>query len=389
MAAGKQQKGLSLRQSTIAKEARALPLLMAIVAIPAGMLLRPDTLSSNRVGYSILASINSCSNFSDLSSLSFVEAFFAFVKLCLPVNLQTLEAWDVLLGIIGAVILVYFAFWVSRAPNIARGQSVLFAAIVALSSMYIYMLCKDVVQALIFIAAFALLKAFKDSNKAMVAVAALFALEGLMWRPYYLIVAVFVPVFYLALRKAKSGAVNGKMIIKFVLLVIVFAFLFAIVLKQVSPSDYAEIVSQHAEDRESFTANVAASGIKSFVDVTPSSPVYLFILNWVINTFRLLFPVELFTKSLYYWVFAAYQLAITISALRTLRNAKDYRVLLCLAVFFAFVFASGSFEPDFGSWVRHETAALPFLLVSLTGYTGKQPEQELKYEPEQGVAYDS
>ncbi len=198
--------------------------------------------------------------------------------------------------------------------------------------------------------------------------ACLFAAEGALWRPYYFIVAVALPAIYFLLDRMGTGDWTPRQTVRLVVTVAVMMLVFAFVLKIVSPSDYAEIVNKHGAARESFTATNAASGIKSLIDVNSSSPVPLFVLNWVVNTFRLLFPVELFLKSPYYWVFCLYQISITVHALRAIgANGGDSKYVVCFSLWLAFVIASGAFEPDFGSWVRHETATLPLLISLVLG----------------------
>ena len=59
-----------------------------------------------------------------------------------------------------------------------------------------------------------------------------------------------------------------------------------------------------------------------------------------------------------------------IRALRDTRNVDirnrdtDVRPLLALCMVLAFMTVSALFEPDFGSWVRHESAAFPLLWMA-------------------------
>ena len=293
---------------------------------------------------------------------------FGFIKVAIPFAPSTLETWDICLALIGGIVMIFLSLWVSRFQGIDSPRILVFAMMSALASMYIFMLSKDVVQVFFFLAAFGAVCASRNVWVAVIAVACLFAAEGALWRPYYYIVALALPCVFYLLERMRDANWSLRKTVKFIAIVIAMMLAFAFVLKIVSPSDYASIVNQHGAKRESFTATNAASGIKSLLDVNSSSPVPLFVLNWVVNTFRLLFPVELFLKSPYYWVFCIYQIAITVYAFHAIRTGTgDRRLTACAALWLAFVIASGTFEPDFGSWVRHETASLPILVSLVMG----------------------
>ena len=344
-----------------------------------GYIFRPSTVTSDRSGVSIAWIINSCTSIGDCIDIGLPVCVFGFVKVAIPFAPSTLEGWDLWLAVAGGIVMIFLALWASRFRGVDLPRVLTFGAMAALSSMYIFMLSKDVVQVLFFLAAFGIVYASQKPWVAVAAVACLFAAEGALWRPYYYIVACALPFVFYLLERMRESEWTPRETAKFIAILVALMLAFAFVLKFVSPSDYAQIVDKHSAKRESFTATNAASGIKSLIDVNSSSPVPLFVLNWVVNTVRLLFPVELFLKSPYYWFFCLYQIAITVYAFRAIgTGAGDRRLTACAALWLAFVIASGTFEPDFGSWVRHETASLP-LLVSLvmgrvTPYAGGSPD---------------
>lgn len=361
---------------------RGIVLFFALVTFVAGYMLRPDTVTSDRVGYSMVDWANSCKTLSDVADLSaqgnFHGAVFGFIRVVLPLAPSTVEEWDLFLAMVGSVVLLFVALWVSRCPWLRVHDALLFAAMSALSSMYVFMICKDIIQLFVALAVFLLATRMRDVRVSMVIIVALLTWEAATWRTYYYIVAAFVPVAYyliIWLRDRESGWRRG---LTFVLVLLVTALAFAFLLKLVSPSDYSKIVMQHGADREEITMG-AASGISSLITVTDFSPVPIFVLNWFINALRILFPVELFMKSPYYWAFAVYQLLISVSVIGSMaRGLPDCRARLCVSVYIAFVLASATFEPDFGSWVRHETAWLPIVIASVLGYAGKCPGRRCK-----------
>ena len=339
-----------------------------IVCFLLGYIFRPSTVTSDRSGISIAWIINSCTSIGDCIDIGLPVCVFGFVKVAIPFAPSTLEGWDLWLAVAGGIVMIFLALWASRFRGVDLPRVLTFGAMAALSSMYIFMLSKDVVQVLFFLIAFGIVYASQKPWAAVIAVVCLFAAEGALWRPYYYIVACALPFVFYLLERMRGADWTPRQTVKFIAILVALILAFAFVLKFASPTDYAKIVDQHGAGRESFTATNAASGIKSLIDVNSSSPVPMFVLNWVVNTFRLLFPVELLLKSPYYWVFCLYQIAITVYAFRAIGTGTgDRRLTACAALWLAFVIASGTFEPDFGSWVRHETASLPILVSLVLG----------------------
>lgn len=335
-----------------------------------GYLLRPGTVTSDRSGYWISVAANNCLTISDCIHLGFPSGVFGFIRLIFPFHPNTTEQWDLLLAIVGWFVIVILAFWVSKKQGLLLSDSLLFLAMSALSSMYIYMLSKDVIQVFIFLSAYLILYFLNSRYMALFLIGLLFLFEGLVWRPYYCIVAVFLFIFVFLFPYLRSNIKRQCYFILALFVALVFSLLlFSFVMKLASPGSYVQIVDQHGVTREDYTSVVAASGIKSVIPVSSASPVPLFVVNWAINIVRLLFPVELFLKGPYYWVFAIYQIFISFRAIRTaVKGDSSWKMYAILAVYFSFVVASGAFEPDFGSWVRHETAAFPFLISVTLNY---------------------
>lgn len=339
---------------------------LAILLFVAGYLVRPDSITNGRIGYLIMLDIQGCHSFDTWITLDFPSKIYTAIAYAFPLDLTTIGMWDILIaGIGGAALLLLLSFFASR-DNYTVIEAGLILAAVALCGMYIFMLNKDFLQFLFFLGAFFIITSRLSVREKLVSCTVLFALEFSLWRQYYLIVAVFLVGLYFALRFACSRARTTRdKITIFVAVAILGMLIFSTILYFASPENYAAIAGKHGVDREEYTTSMAASGIASLIDVTPSSPPYLFVANWVVNTARLLFPVELFLKGSYYAVFVVYQLGISFFAVRALIRVKhcDRESLLVLALYFAFVLASATFEPDFGSWVRHETACLPVILL--------------------------
>ena len=106
-------------------------------------------------------------------------------------------------------------------------------------------------------------------------------------------------------------------------------------------------------------AGGAASAIYNPIEVNGNLGVFM--IDYVINAFRMMIPIELLLKSPGYAPFFIYQIFILMYLFKALANIKamDKKVVVALSCFVAYFFGSVVFEPDFGSWVRHEATTFP------------------------------
>lgn len=88
-------------------------------------------------------------------------------------------------------------------------------------------------------------------------------------------------------------------------------------------------------------------------------------LEYGVMVLRLLVPIELATLGIKYWAYITYQLCMTWLMIRTLRNYNNNTKMqnVALIFFIGFVFASATFEVDFGSWIRHGAVVMPVVLL--------------------------
>ena len=86
-----------------------------------------------------------------------------------------------------------------------------------------------------------------------------------------------------------------------------------------------------------------------------------FIGNYSINFVRMAFPIELILISIKYIPFVVYQIYISVHLLKMLKNISCENIIL-IATYLSFFMVSVIFEPDFGSWIRHESAM--FLIIN-------------------------
>jgi hypothetical protein len=91
----------------------------------------------------------------------------------------------------------------------------------------------------------------------------------------------------------------------------------------------------------------------------------LFMLNYVINSIRMIIPIELIKGGVGYAPFLIFQVLLLIYIVINIKNIRtiEDKNMLALSVFIAFFMGSVLFEPDFGSFARHEAASFPIIML--------------------------
>ena len=108
----------------------------------------------------------------------------------------------------------------------------------------------------------------------------------------------------------------------------------------------------------------------------------MFTLNYLLIVVRILFPIELISYGPKYILYVFYQLLVTYSLIKNLSSYKTNCQIknISVLIYVAFLFTSATFEPDFGSWIRHEVVVFPLLMImnDITTLKNNDVEQEKK-----------
>ena len=91
----------------------------------------------------------------------------------------------------------------------------------------------------------------------------------------------------------------------------------------------------------------------------------LYMENYVINSIRMVFPIELIKGGIYYIPFVVFEFFLIYYIRKAIFRlyVMDFKQILALSVFLAYFLGSVLFEPDFGSFVRHEASTFPILYI--------------------------
>ncbi|MCK6132447.1 hypothetical protein [Bifidobacterium dentium] len=277
----------------------------------------------------------------------------------------SISQWSWFLGML--LTLVVF-FMVLRLPELDMVQTIFLLACVGLLNIYVFNIGKDVIQFLFFMAVYlVLLMPIKSSAVKIVCAAIILYFESKVFRSYYVLIAALVLAIYCILavfRRNHRLPPAVKIIITTVTMYLLVCVMM-VVASVAMHSEYEQIMGIRDYSLSSREGDVdSVTIIKNWVGGDNSTNLPLFLLNYLINAVRMMIPFELAIKGVQYLPFFCFQVAVTVYLAHLfgkLDEIEDETQFLAISIFLGYVLASALFEPDFGSWVRHEAATFPVL----------------------------
>ena len=273
---------------------------------------------------------------------------------------STLLEWSIFLAIIFNIV---FFIMLIRYKYFTIYELLFIYASMALLNIFSFNLNKEIIQLLIFNCIYLVIlnKKIKINLKVII-INIILLLETLFFREYYIICFLsFNIITYLFIYTKNRRLKNLKPISKVLLAIMILLFLLG-VSSLILPNAYIKLL----EIRTISEKNLAEANtvIVNFFDNNGSYVNY--VLNYILNFFRILIPFELLGKGLGYIPFVIYQLCVSWYIIKAIwnYNAKD---ILTLAIIVAYFMTSITFEPDYGSVVRHESTLFILILLLKKG----------------------
>lgn len=300
-------------------------------------------------------------------SYSFTAAFFRAINIF---NLNDIYSWSVFLTFIFTLVLsLYFLLSKRRFSPL---QYVFIFASLTLLNLFAFNLSKEIIQLLIFFVAFIIVgtNRIKRDWLKIALCSALFIFESLFFRVYYLILAALIPIIYISVNKLKDKKTSPyKVIISAMIAFFVITFFAGLI--------SSDGLNSILEARSSVNEQRIAMGDKNAVTMIhevfgKNKNFFIFCLNFCLDFIRLLLPIELLFKGVIYIPFLIYQAALVTLLFR---NMKCFRILdekrvLAISIIIGFLMVSAIFEPDFGSFIRHQSCIFP--LASLLWFSDNE-----------------
>ena len=339
-----------------------------------------------------------------------------------------IEEWEIFISIIYNIITLFIVRdFFKRTPQAGRKENFFVYLGVAILNIFCFCLSKEPYQMLFFIMmALAIINGKTYQQKSVFLVVALF-LTVLLSRKYYGLVLLYYFFLQYIVRyffdNINYQTQNGrkKLLSNIIYTSIIIGVSYFFLLSYLSTSNestYTEMMNANYRDLN--RASVADSEIVPFF---PKGNRLFATFDYVIKIFRLMLPVELLIKGrIKYLFFIAFQLLLLMFLGRAFINRKKNEVTsdeeeideepeeistirnnvlehemdsdfsseeeeeegnkeeeirfqkeedrrlsrtAALYLYLAFLLCSAAFEPDFGSWIRHQGVALPIILLIL------------------------
>lgn len=268
-------------------------------------------------------------------------------------NFTSIKQWSIAFGILFTILLMVL---ISRIKEMSFSEAIFTLMAVGLMNIYTFTIAKEPIQLFFFLCIALIIELpIRSTFIKIVGCCVVFYWESNIFRSYYIIMAAMAFLLYFIFLFLKKTKITKKKIIVAMALCFGAMFIFVYFSQYIDYDSYEKVLfvkEQNAnQDATSAILNVFES----------DGSMQAFMLNYIINSVRMMIPIELILKSPVYLPFFVYQLFILVYWIKSLMEIKhiDNKAFLALACFTAYLFGSFVFEPDFGSWVRHESASFP------------------------------
>ena len=284
-------------------------------------------------------------------------------------NLTDVNQFSIFYGMIMTPLII---FMVSKVQEMEMKEVLFTLMATGVLNIYVFTINKEMIQIMYFFAIYIVVSLpIKNTLVKIIGCALVYYWESLNFRSYYILMAamsIFLYFIFVGLKKRRK---IGKMLIAFtVVLCFAGVFIFFYISQFVSYEDYRDALNIRDNSTSTIReAGGANSAIYNPIEVNDNFGIFMF--DYIINAVRMMIPVELLVKSPGYAPFFVYQIFILIYLFRTIRNLKQInnKMVVVLSCFGAYFFGSVVFEPDFGSWVRHEATTFPIMqLMAFQSY---------------------
>lgn len=278
-------------------------------------------------------------------------------------DFSTLLQWSIFLGLLFNIAL-FFILLKADSPDLL--QSLFILATTGLLNIYIFNIGKDIIQFAFFLGVYVVLVLpIKSSVVKVLGSAAILYFESTFFREYYILIAGLVLVVYAILLFFRERNKLGLGSLAWIIALLV-ASIYAVMLvsRVIMPDEYNQIIQLRAGYADAFGDNNGGNMNTAIQNWIPGESLPIFMVNYIINLFRMLIPIELAFRGMTYLPFFVFQCAVTaymVNLIRQINKVRDPAMFIALCVFIGYVLASAIFEPDFGSWTRHESATFPVL----------------------------
>lgn len=271
-------------------------------------------------------------------------------------DLKTYEGFEIYISFIfNFLILLLIGLCTKKSFSLFQSIFIIFS--VAVLNIWDFCLAKEPIQMLYFLLMFYILRCDFTERKKFYLIFGIYVLSALTFRNYYMLIGIFL--FYS--KFILNFIANNTKSKYFKLFVIIFsAYLFylllLVIVSKVSPIIYSDLLCVRLR------TSPATTVINTLLN--NGSNMFIFVFDYILIVIRMFFPIELVRFGPKYILYFIYQIMLGYYVIRKLIYFKKLNCnqKLALYIYIAFLLGSATFEPDFGSWVRHEAVLFPIML---------------------------
>jgi len=285
-----------------------------------------------------------------------IAVFFRYINL---LGLNTLFDWSVCIAVVFNIIIIGY---VVKNKIKSLFELIMAYLFLGLMNIYVFNLSKEIIQFIIFTLLYFCAKSNCRNFLKVILICSLFFLESIFFRQYYILTMAFFPVLYVLMPKILQKKRGFKDIVKLIIIALGGLYIFLSVCEVVLPLQYQRLVNVRGSLVAAY--HHANTLIENLIPVSDAgNNKILYIANYIINFIRAFFPVELITKGIFYWPFCFFQFLCTYKLLKNIVHYKSLteKEKIYLNIMLAYYITSCFFEPDFGTFTRHEAATAPVL----------------------------
>ena len=289
--------------------------------------------------------------------------------------------WSILLGVVLTIATIILF---KKCEGLDTKQIIFGSMCVALCNIYVFNISKDALQFGIFILIFIVvsIKKLPIWIKALAAGLLLYW-ESNVYKSYYIIMAFFFMVIFIAFSiirvKKKRLRWFQYLVVVVGLFAMVYVFLFSA--RALFPKDYDDIMDARNYSNQQGQTTVIQEPFEH------NGNLNIFFTDYMIDSVRMMFPFELVQIGAFYVPFFAFQVFLLFYLVRGIKymDELDDKSFIGLCIYLAYFLGSVLFEPDFGSFVRHEAATLPVIILMVFNPTMWSPKmkEQIKIEESQ------
>lgn len=310
----------------------------------------PDKYFYDSVGILSITNSNFMSYFDH--SYLFTGNFFKSINIF---GFTTFNEWAISITLIFSI---FTSIFLMKYQKIRLHQALFILITILFNNIYIFRISKDFVQLLFWILIYLIGKSDLKEWHKNIFIFIIFIFEGINFRSYYMIIGILYILLNYFFKTQKK--INYK---KLVFLLCFGIFIGLNILNIIAPSTYNQVVNMRYN--QNFLRLDSGDAVTAINDLLPQTSVLNYMINYLLNLFRILFPIELIFKGIKYVPFIIYQFYFTIMLL--LKTKSDWEIRfnnIYLPIIIAYLLVANLFEPDFGSVIRHE-AALYFIFLEV------------------------